>query len=334
MRKTYIGIVRDHSGSMASLHRGALKDYNMLINSIKQAAQLNDEATFVTVVECGYGRTNSVRRIETNTPIERMQPAEEYSSSGTGTPLFDAVGELIEVMTKQQEIDKDDTAFLLMVITDGQENASRKYTATSISEQIRKLQASDVWTFTFRVPKGYQKTIVNLGIPSGNVIEWEQTERALEVSSQATQAAVSSFFTARSTGVRSTSAFYADVANIPVSAIRKTIPEVTHTAKTFPVVSDSVIAEFVTQKTGSYKLGHAFYELSKSETVQASKEIAIIDKQTGKIYRGEGARQMLNLPSVGSVRLKPGAMGQYGVFVQSTSTNRKLIAGTSLLYFW
>ena len=332
MRKTYIGIVRDHSGSMGSLHKGALKDYNMLINSIKQAA--HDEATFVTVVECGYGRTSMVRRIETNTPIERMKEATEYSSSGTGTPLFDAVGELIEVMTKQQEIDKDDTAFLIMVITDGEENASKKYKALSISEQIRKLQASDVWTFTFRVPKGYQRTIVNLGIPSGNVIEWEQNERALEQSSQATQAAVSSFFTARSSGVRSTGSFYADVANIPVSTIKQTIPEVTHTAKTFSVFSDSVIAEFVTQKTGSYKIGHAFYELSKPETVQATKEIAIIDKQTGKIYRGAGARQMLNLPSIGNVRLKPGAMGQYGVYVQSTSVNRKLIAGTTLLYFW
>ena len=38
MKKQYVGLVRDHSGSMASIVRAALNDYNQVIGAIKNAA--------------------------------------------------------------------------------------------------------------------------------------------------------------------------------------------------------------------------------------------------------------------------------------------------------
>jgi hypothetical protein len=43
-----------------------------------------------------------------------------------------------------------------MVITDGEDNNSRKYSGVAIGSIIRTLQATDKWTFVFRVPKGLQ----------------------------------------------------------------------------------------------------------------------------------------------------------------------------------
>jgi hypothetical protein len=64
-------------------------------------------------------------------------------------------------------------------------------------------------------------------------------------------------------------------------------------------------------------------------TVQPQKEIAIL--QFGKVYRGPEARKLLGLPDH-SVRVRPGDH-QFKIFIQSTSINRKLLAGTQLLVF-
>ena len=80
--------------------------------------------------------------------------------------------------------------------------------------------------------------------------------------------------------------------------------------------------------------GGAFYQLVKTEPkVQDYKRIAIRSKTDGKVYAGDAARQMLALPTVGTVRLAPDELGDFEVFIQSTSVNRKVAAGTKLMYW-
>jgi hypothetical protein len=336
MRKTYVAIVRDHSLSMQSLKKGAAADYNNVVDSIKQASIETDEDTYVTVVECGRGSLGEVRRVETNTSVHRMKPMTDYITDGRSTPLWDSIGEAINTLSVLESIDKEDGAFLVMVITDGEENSSKLFTAHGVADKIRALQKTDRWTFTMRVPTGYSKTVINVGIPAGNVIEWDQTESSLKRSSVQTQESIKSYFRARSTGQRSTTKFYADLADIKPTDLKVHLKDVTGTAKIYPVSvgnDGAAISEFVTQRRGSYVSGQAMYQLTKTETVQDHKSIAIRDRHSGRIYTGAVARQMLNLPAVGSVRLQPGDFGNYEVFVQSTSHNRKLVGGTTVLYF-
>jgi hypothetical protein len=334
MRKTYVAIVRDHSGSMRSLQKGAAADYNTVIDSIKNASIETDEDTYVTVVECGAGRDGLVKRVETNTSVHRMKPITNYNTEGNRTPLWDSMAEAIAVLSVLESIDKEDGAFLVMVITDGDDNSS-KHTPSNIKQEIERLQRTDRWTFALRVPQGSARSMVALGIPQGNIIEWGQSEVALKKSTEATQQGISSFFKSRKAGTRSTNSFYANVADIPVAEIKNHLTDITSKVEVLQVPSykdGAAISEFVTQQTGSYKLGHAMYELTKPETVQPQKSVAIRHKSTGKIYSGDTARQMLNLPAVGNVRLKVGMNGDYDIFIQSTSTNRKLVGGTSVLY--
>ncbi len=60
---------------------------------------------------------------------------------------------------------------------------------------------------------------------------------------------------------------------------------------------------------------------------------AIRDKKTNAIYGGDAALQALGLPSYGTCRLAPGSHPAFDIFVQSTSVNRKLPAGTHVLYW-
>jgi hypothetical protein len=61
--------------------------------------------------------------------------------------------------------------------------------------------------------------------------------------------------------------------------------------------------------------------------------IAIRARNTGKIFAGADARKMIGLPTDQNARLHPGDHGEYDIFIQSESVNRKLVAGTGVLYW-
>lgn len=106
-----------------------------------------------------------------------------------------------------------------------------------------------------------------------------------------------------------------------------------------PIEGDVSIKDFVESKGITFKKGRAFYELTKSETVQQYKEIILQDKETGDMFCGTQVREVLGLlpqceKGDGSANetLKPAKGNEYRVFVQSTSYNRKLPDGSSILY--
>jgi hypothetical protein len=81
-----------------------------------------------------------------------------------------------------------------------------------------------------------------------------------------------------------------------------------------------------------FKAGKGFYEFTKTETIQARKEIILQHRSTGDLFVGDQARIMLGLPIGEQARIAPTHLKEYRVFVQSTSYNRKLIGGTRFLY--
>jgi hypothetical protein len=98
------------------------------------------------------------------------------------------------------------------------------------------------------------------------------------------------------------------------------------------VEQDISIKAFVLENGLSFKVGRGFYEFTKTETIQAQKEIILMDRATGDLFEGGAAREMLGLPMDATIRIKPSNLEKYVVFVQSTSANRKLISKTRFLY--
>lgn len=332
MKKQYVGISRDHSGSMSSLRRPAIKDYNDSIVAIKTAAKDNDIDTIVSVTSCGI--KSEVRDEVVNSSISRLQPIDSYAADG-GTPLFDSVGRLIEILKSSWDSDNPDVTFLVMAITDGEENASRTWKNT-LGPEIKRLQATDRWTFVFRVPRGYGRNLERMGIPSGNIQEWDQTERGLRESSVHTASAVSSYFSGVSRGIRSTKTFYANIGQLSTNQVVGAMADISDEVTIYPVTTRSDISNFLAVKTKqTYRKGTGFYQLSKPEkAVQDYKVIVARNKNTGAVYGGTTQiRQLLGLPPSGTISLKPGEHGDWDLFIQSTSTNRILMPGTSALYW-
>ena len=336
--KNYLGFSRDHSGSMGHLAKAAMNDYNAQLATIQEAAKSHNQDTIVSVVTIGEGRAATVGRETVNSNVQVLKPLTRYATDAYGTPLIESVFELISIMESVPDANDPDVSFLIMVTTDGQETQAR-HRGRELAAKIRQLQATDRWTFVFRVPaKSGPRELATLGISGVNVYEWELNERGVQTSTLANTEAFTEYFTARSGGMRSTTKFYANLADVNVADLQKQLVDISADVKFYPVTQaehQSLIRPFVEEKIGApMARGGAFYQLVKTEPkVQANKRIAIRDKTTGTVFAGDAARAMLALPTIGTVRLAPDDLGDYDVFIQSTSVNRKLDAGTQLMYW-
>jgi len=336
VQKTEVAIITDHSASMRHLTRKAMEDYNSSIESIRKSS--SDQDVRVSHVMCGVDDGKVSARAIVNVdyrdaPLSLVPNIAKYDADGRSTPLFDSIGDAIACLNR----DKPDVAFLVMVITDGQENSSQGWNARSIAAEIKRLQNTDKWTFVFRVPRGERRVLEDMGIPPGNIVEWEQSERGYEEVTRRTTGALDTYFIGRSRGVTSSGAFFANVDDVSKRDMRAKLVEADDLSEfVVPLDSDGVrIDEFCRGRNGpgQYVPGRALYQLTKTESdVQDYKLICIRDRANGKKYAGAAARKLLGLPERGTIKLAPGKMGNYELFVQSTSVNRKLKGGTRLLY--
>lgn len=331
MKKQYIGISRDHSGSMNGLARAAKDDYNQTIAAIKTASKQEDIDTIVSVVKQGGG----IEREVVNSGIDRLKPLTSYSTPGSNTPLFDSIADLIQLLGNAPDSNNQDVSFLIIAVTDGEENASR-ISGSELARRIREKQNTDRWTFVFRVPRGSKQRLVGLGIPSGNIQEWDGfSETEFRENTVRTQSAISNYYGGISRGLTSSKTFYADVADVSRAAVRNQLDDISNEVRVFNVRNRSEIGPFIALSTFQpYRKGTAFYQLSKTEKiVQSYKQIVIQNRNTGKVFSGENARDLLNLPDSKNIKLAPGNHGEWDIFVQSTSTNRILLPGTQVLYW-
>ena len=340
--KNYIGISRDHTISMRSIVKPAARDFNSTIASIDANATLHEIDTVVTVVECGHGHTRECKAVVTNSSTRALRPMREgeYVANGPGTPLWDSVGMLAEMLQAVPDADNPDVSFMVFAITDGDDNSSVKYSPRTLGALIRKLESTDRWTFVFRVPVGQGRYIAQaLGINEGNIQEWSQTDAGVAQASNRDKEAFTQYYTDLKSGKKATKRFYTDLSEASVQDIATVMKDVSSelvTMRVTPKDEGAEIRPFIETHLGGAAMlkGGGFYQLTKVEPkVQDNKKILIRDKATQAVYFGTAARQMLGLPKYGTVRVAPGNHGGFDIFVQSTSVNRKLASGTDLLYW-
>ena len=76
--------------------------------------------------------------------------ARSYHPNGS-TALLDAIGKSIYQIKSDfgPQISNDEATVVMVIITDGEENASRFYTYHDIARMIQELDETDKWTFSF-----------------------------------------------------------------------------------------------------------------------------------------------------------------------------------------
>ena len=135
-------MVLDKSGSMAGLESDTIGGFNAMIEKEKKLdAKVNvTTVLFSDVLDTIYDRED-IRRIKPLTD-------KEYEVGGT-TALLDAVGDTILHMEQSGAADRQGTKVIVVIITDGMENASTEFTKAKVKELISDKQEKAGWDFIY-----------------------------------------------------------------------------------------------------------------------------------------------------------------------------------------
>lgn len=252
-----------------------------------------------------------------------------YDTDG-GTPLIDATMKAIDDLEQTATL-YGEHSFLIYVLTDGEENTSKNRPAT-LKCRIEALP--DEWTLACFVPHQIGKReAVSFGFPKDNVAIWDANASGIAEVGEVIRRTSDAYFTMRSKGVRGTkNLFTMDVDALDKRSVKSTLNRLgPGQFRIYKITADVPVADFVEQKTKrAYKIGEAYYQLTVPVKVQANKQIALYCSKEHAVYTGDEARQLLSLPDY-EVKVNPAATPEFDIFIQSTSVNRKLLAGTSLL---
>lgn len=322
----HIAFVIDASGSMAGLSQSVVEIFDSQISYLAKRSKELDQETRASV----YLFNDATRCLVFDMDVMRLPSLKELYAAGGNTALLDAVAKSIVDLEDTSTL-YGDHAFLIYALTDGEENRST-ITAAQISKRINGLPEN--WTLGVLVPnqRGVNEA-KRFGFPESNIQIWEVGSVGLKKASDVIQASTDSFLRGRALGVRGTkNLFQVDVSNLSQTAIKQTLSELKPSDyEVLLVRKEAVIKPFVESWIPSgYVQGSAYYQLTKKETIQGSKQVCIQNKKNGKVYSGHAARQLLGLPSH-EVKVEPADFGDYNIYIQSNSSNRKLVAGTNLL---
>jgi hypothetical protein len=195
-RKTIYHLIVDKSGSMMDCLDSTINGFNEQVNSIKgKALEFTEEditmglTTFNDNVNHLYYRQNPKEMVLLN--------YENYRPSG-GTALLDAVGETISEIERQISTNLIATTVIIVILTDGYENASKKYNLVNIRNMISKLEETGKWTFSFiGATLDAVDVAASMAIKSQNSFSFEKTQMKSAVWDKLNKS-VSSYFTKKS----------------------------------------------------------------------------------------------------------------------------------------
>jgi hypothetical protein len=143
---TLIHLVLDETGSMGHVRQNTINSVNEYLNS--QRGDPGDCFVTLTTFDVGHSRP-IVRDIFRHIPISDVIDLtfDTYSPYGS-TNLYDAIGHSISTTTS--ELEKQDTTpnVLLVIVTDGEENASKEYNLNQIQSLIAEKQKEN-WTIVY-----------------------------------------------------------------------------------------------------------------------------------------------------------------------------------------
>lgn len=142
---TELVFVLDRSGSMSGLERDTIGGFNSLLE--RQQTQPGDCVVTTVLFDDRY------ELLHDRVPLSNLQPMteNEYYARGS-TALLDAIGRTIDKTANAQsgtlEAERANKV-LFVIITDGQENASREYRCNRINEMITDKKERFGWEFLF-----------------------------------------------------------------------------------------------------------------------------------------------------------------------------------------
>lgn len=174
--KVFNLIILDESGSMDCVWAQTISNCNETLQTIF-SAQKEFYATqdhFISIYTFQDAGPLKSRYLLRNRSIAeaRMLTAKDYRPNGC-TPLYDAVGETLTDLEAVAET-HDDAVASVTIITDGEENSSRRYSGSDVAKIISRLKEKG-WNFNI-IGANIDVESLAKDLHIDNTLKWEQTQ--------------------------------------------------------------------------------------------------------------------------------------------------------------
>lgn len=141
-QQTHIAVVLDRSGSMDACRKQTVDALNKYIQELR--GDVNTKEADLSIIQFD---TQAIEEMRRQAPVNMKDLGLEDFVPRGGTPLFDAIGRGISRLEDTTKA-SGSTKAILVILTDGQENASRKHTHESITALIKQKQDAG-WLVVF-----------------------------------------------------------------------------------------------------------------------------------------------------------------------------------------
>lgn len=188
MNLTEIVFILDRSGSMSGLESDTIGGYNSLLE--KQRKEVGDAVVTTVLFDDQYEMIHDHAAIVKVNDIT----SKEYFARGM-TGLLDAVGKTINHVGNRHKNALDSevpSKTMVVIITDGYENASREFALPQVKQMIERQKERFGWEFLFLGANiDAVSTAAGFGISADRAVTYEADSRGTEVNFRAVSETVS-----------------------------------------------------------------------------------------------------------------------------------------------
>lgn len=191
--KTKIALVVDRSGSMESVREAAYQAINEQIGTIKRGSKDNKLDTEVLYIQFD----DVVEKVFQKNATALESIGRHQYAPRNSTALRDAVWQAIHTLDNGTE--DTTTSYLIIVISDGYENASKMVTGKVLADKIKQLQNTGSWSFVYMMSNvNLAEFSESVNAPVGNAASWTFNNDGLKLASYNIGAGVSDYLSCRS----------------------------------------------------------------------------------------------------------------------------------------
>jgi uncharacterized protein YegL len=177
-----VAFVLDMSGSMGSIWDATIEGANSYIRDLQQDEEAETTRFTLVIFDDQYEQWH----LDVPVADAEFLTRETYIPRGS-TALHDAIAKTVsDLDARLKSGGRQDEKNLIVVMTDGFENASREYGGEEgrkrLSEMVEAYEKKGNWTFVYLGANDYdvKKTAVNLGMSPGNTTSYSTTHGSTE----------------------------------------------------------------------------------------------------------------------------------------------------------
>jgi len=163
-----ISFILDETRSMDKIKSETIGGFNEYLKILK-----NDGSSKSALFALTKFNSDKIEVVYDGIPLENVELLSDQNYHPAAiTPLYDAIGKTINVLKREHE----ESPVLVVIQTDGQENASREFTKQMVKDLIEERQKSG-WTFAFLGADIDAYTASSgIGISKGNTAKYSGAE--------------------------------------------------------------------------------------------------------------------------------------------------------------